>query len=186
MIGGDRSYLALTLESMFITVSSLWQLALFRCLRVIQLLQDNESLASETVALCHQSIEQVCSIWFDLVLFVVNPVICKPQGVEPVRKAAVATLVWMCRYGPRGSVRKMAEELLFLIPHSSLWTIRCLALHSIGCSLWMFSRSFVKAKFLPLLADIMKVLARSCLRVYTYLSSLGCCDWPSGPGVPCP
>lgn len=115
-----------------------------------------EIITMDTLALCHVAIEQVrahpAGCWGAN-----HSAMCDAQGVDPVRKAATATLVWLLRYASRGTIRKAVEADLSSLTLSPAWAIRSLAIHAVGCAVWLFSRAYVKRLFLPGMFELVQV-----------------------------
>ena len=80
------------------------------------------------------------------------------QGGALARKAAVHTLVLFVRHAHRGMTRVAAlETLLASTRRGNSWWRRLLFLDAVGAAVWLFSRTFVKDKLLPLVLELLKV-----------------------------
>lgn len=148
------------------------QLRLFHCMRLAHVLTDySDTVVADIIAMCQQTIEVVCMCassarwecrkgWLFTFAFL--------QGVDPVRRSAVATLVFLSRFGTRAVVRRCVEEILSSLWRSPSWSVRCLGLYALSCSVWLFSKAYVKRTFLAYLPDLIKdpvsLVRERCLR----------------------
>jgi hypothetical protein len=97
----------------------------------------------------------VCRVQRDY--FTTMPRYCAVQGGALSRKAAVHTLVLFIRYGHRGVVRVAAFDALVTNTRRGLsWWRRLSFLDAVGAVVWLFSRTYMKEKFLPLVLELLK------------------------------